>query len=59
VLVLGALDVVLGFLPWAAVILVGARLSTVFSIRRVRDWWDRVTGLALGGLGGTLLVKEP
>jgi len=59
VLVLGALDVVLGFLPWAAVVLVGARLSTVFSIRRVRDWWDRVTGLALGGLGGTLLVKEP
>jgi threonine/homoserine/homoserine lactone efflux protein len=57
VLVLGALDVVLGFLPWAAVVVVGARLSQVLSLRRVRDWWDRVTGALLGALGGTLLVK--
>lgn len=59
VLVLGTLDVAFGFLPWAVVVLVGARLSTVLSLRSIRDWWDRVTGLALGGLGGALLVKEP
>ena len=59
VLALGTVDVVLGFLPWALVIVVGARLSALFALRRVRAWWDRVTGLALGGLGGALLVKQP
>lgn len=46
-----------GFLPWTVVVLVGARLSVGLSRRRIRDWWGRVTGLALGCLGGALLAK--
>jgi threonine/homoserine/homoserine lactone efflux protein len=57
VAVLGAVDIVLGVLPWTVVVLVGARLSTLLARRRVRDWWDRVTGTALGGLGAGLLAK--
>jgi threonine/homoserine/homoserine lactone efflux protein len=59
VTVLGLVDVVVGFLPWAVVVLLGSRLSGVLSRRRIRDWWDRVTGGLLVGLGGTLLVKGP
>lgn len=59
VLVLGILDVLFGVVFWAVVVAIGARLSAVLSLRRVRDWWDRATGLALAGLGGGLLVKEP
>lgn len=55
--VLGVVDVVIGFLPWAVVVIVGSRLAAGLERRRVRDWWDRVTGAALAGLGGTLLVK--
>jgi threonine/homoserine/homoserine lactone efflux protein len=59
VAVLGVVDVVVGFLPWAVVVLLGSRLGIVLSRAHVRDWWDRVTGAALAGLGGTLLVKGP
>lgn len=55
--VLGVVDAVVGFLPWAVVVAVGTRLSTLLSRRRVRGWWDRTIGAALGGLGSTLLVK--
>lgn len=58
VAVLGALDVLLGLLPWTVVVLVGARLSRTLSRRRVRDWWDRVTGTVLGGLGAGLLARS-
>lgn len=57
-LVLDMLDAVLGCLRWAAVVLIGARLSTRSPWHADRDWWDRVTGLALAGLGGTQLVKS-
>jgi threonine/homoserine/homoserine lactone efflux protein len=57
VAVLGAVDVLFGLLPWTVVVLVGARLSACLSRRRIRDWWDRITGLALGFLGGALLTK--
>lgn len=54
---LGAVDVVLGALPWALVVLLGARLSTTLGRPRVRAWWDRVTGTVLGGLGVGMLAR--
>ncbi|WP_435747620.1 LysE family translocator [Nocardioides sp. SYSU DS0663] len=53
---LGLVDVLLGFLPWAVVVVLGTRLSTLLRRPVVRRWWDRVTGLSLGMLGGGLLV---
>ena len=58
VVVLGALDVVLGFVAWAVVIALGVRLSAALQHRRVRQWWDRVTGAVLGALGGGLLATR-
>jgi threonine/homoserine/homoserine lactone efflux protein len=55
---LGLVDVALGAVPWAIVILVGTRLSTFLGRARVRLWWDRVTGAALGGLGGGLVLNR-
>lgn len=55
--VLGLVDVVVGFLPWAVVVVLGTRLSALLSRPRAREWWDRVTGTALAGLGGGLVVK--
>lgn len=57
VMALGAVDVLVGALPWALVVLLGARLSTTLGRPRVRDWWDRATGTALGGLGIGLLAR--
>jgi threonine/homoserine/homoserine lactone efflux protein len=57
VLVLGAVDVGLGFLPWSVVIALGAGLSGWLGTEAVRRWWDRLTGTVLAGLGGTLLAK--
>ncbi|WKN50638.1 LysE family translocator [Nocardioides sp. Arc9.136] len=54
--VLGALDVLLGLVAWAAVVLVGARLGGLLRRDRVRRWWDRTTGAGLGLLGGGLLA---
>lgn len=52
IVALGVLDIALGFVAWAAVVVLGVRLSTVLRRHRVRQWWDRVTGLVLGGVGG-------
>lgn len=53
---LGTLDVLLGFVAWAVVIVIGTRLSTLLRRPAVRRWWDRMTGLTLGVLGGGLLA---
>ena len=58
VAVLGALDVALGVLAWAAVILAGARLGRLLERDRVRRWWDRTVGAGLGMLGGGLVVTR-
>lgn len=55
--VLGAVDVALGVVAWAAVVLVGLRLARVLQSAVVRRWWDRTTGLLLGGVGGAMLVS--
>ncbi len=58
VTVLGALDVLLGFVAWAAVVVLGARLGGLLTRGRVRVWWDRSVGAGLGLLGGGLLVAR-
>lgn len=58
VAVLGLLDVALGFVIWGAVVGFGVRLSTLLRRASVWRWWDRVTGAALGALGGGLLVTR-
>lgn len=58
ILVLGVLDVALGFVVWAAVVALGARLSTLLRRQRVRAWWDRITGAVLGGVGGGLVATR-
>ena len=58
VVALGVLDIVLGFVAWAAVVALGVRLSTVLRRQQVRYWWDRVTGAVLGGVGGGLVVTR-
>ncbi len=55
---LGFLDIALGFLAWGVVIAVGVRLAALLRSRRARNWWDRATGAALGGVGGGLLVTR-
>ena len=55
---LGLLDVALGAIPWAIVVLVGARLAGTLNRARVRRWWDRATGAVLGGLGGSLVLNR-
>lgn len=58
VLALGALDVALGFVAWAVVIGLGVRLASLLQHRRVRQWWDRVTGVVLGSVGGGLIAHR-
>lgn len=58
IVLLGLLDVVLGALPWAAVVLLGLRLADVLRRPRVRRWWDRATGATLAGLGGGLVLDH-
>jgi threonine/homoserine/homoserine lactone efflux protein len=58
VVALGVLDIVLGFVAWAAVVALGVRLSSLLRRARVRVWWDRVTGATLGGIGGGLVVTR-
>jgi threonine/homoserine/homoserine lactone efflux protein len=58
VAVLGAVDVLLGLVAWALVVLLGLRLAAALRRERVRRAWDRATGLALGGLGTGLLVTR-
>lgn len=58
VVVLGVLDVLLGFAAWGVVVALGVRLSAVLRRRRVRLWWDRATGAALGGVGGGLVLAR-
>lgn len=55
---LGVLDVALGFAAWGLVVVLGVRLATVLRRRRVRLWWDRATGAALGGVGGGLVLTR-
>lgn len=58
VLVLGVLDIALGFVAWAVVIGLGMRLSVLLRHRRARRWWDRVTGAVLGAVGGGLVARR-
>lgn len=58
VLALGVVDIVLGFIAWAAVVGLGVRLAALLKRRRVRQWWDRVTGLVLGAVGGGLVAHR-
>lgn len=58
IIALGALDILLGFLAWAAVVALGVRLSGVLRRQQVRRWWDRITGGVLGGVGGGLIVTR-
>ncbi|GGM24663.1 LysE family translocator [Promicromonospora citrea] len=58
VLALGALDVLLGFAVWALVVGLGVRLTALLKQRRARQWWDRVTGTALGVVGGGLVLRH-
>lgn len=58
IVTLGVLDIVLGFVAWTAVVALGVRLSAVLRRQRVRQWWDRVTGAVLGGVGGGLVVTR-
>jgi len=53
---LGIVDVLLGFLAWAVVIVIGTRLSSLLRRPVIRRWWDRVIGMSLGILGGGLLA---
>ena len=56
VLLLGVIDVIFGFLPWAIVIVLGDRLGQRMSSIRFQTWRDRATGTALAGVGGTVLA---
>jgi threonine/homoserine/homoserine lactone efflux protein len=58
IVALGALNIVLGCVAWAAVVALGVRLSGALRHRRVRAWWDRVTGVVLGGIGGGLVASR-
>ena len=58
VVVLGVLNIGLGFLAWAAVVALGVRLSSLLRRQRVRKWWDRVTGAALGATGAGLVATR-
>ncbi len=58
VVTLGVLDIALGFLAWAAVVALGVRLSSLLRRQRMRQWWDRVTGVVLGGIGEGLIVTR-
>jgi threonine/homoserine/homoserine lactone efflux protein len=58
VVALGVLDILLGFLVWGAIVALGVRLSAVMCRQRVRQWWDRATGAALGGVGGGLILTR-
>ncbi len=55
---LGLLDIALGAIPWAIVVLVGVRLAGLLNRARIRRWWDRATGAVLGGLGGVLVLDR-
>jgi threonine/homoserine/homoserine lactone efflux protein len=55
---LGAVDVLLGLLVWVGVVAAGVRLSALLQRQRVRRWWDRLTGVVLGGLGGGLVLSR-
>ncbi len=56
ILLLGIVDVLFGFLPWAVVIALGERLGRRMSSVRFQLWRDRTTGTALAGVGATLLA---
>lgn len=54
VLVLGTVDVLIGLVVWAGLVVVGVRLAAVLRRPGVRRAWDRVTGGVLVGLGGAI-----
>lgn len=56
ILLLGVVDVLFGFLPWAVVVALGDRLGQRRSSPRFHAWRDRTTGTALAGVGGTVLA---
>ncbi|MGA9746973.1 MAG: LysE family translocator [Nocardioides sp.] len=56
VLLLGVVDVLFGFLPWALVVWLGDRLGRRLASVRFRLWRDRVTGTGLASVGATVLA---
>lgn len=56
ILLLGVVDVLFGFLPWALVVFLGHRLGRRLTSVGFQTWRDRVTGGALAGVAGALLV---
>lgn len=58
ILALGVVDVLLGIVVWAGLVLVGVRLAGVLRRPRVRRAWDRATGGVLMALGGTIATSK-
>ncbi|MFE5501178.1 LysE family translocator [Amycolatopsis japonica] len=58
VLLLGGLDIALGVLWWGLFVMLTARLSGLMRRSGPRRVLDRVTGTALVGLGGALVVSS-
>ena len=56
ILLLGVIDVIFGFLPWAIVIVLGDHLGRRMSSLRFQAWRDRATGAALAGVGGAVVA---
>ncbi|MFK5583304.1 LysE family translocator [Serinicoccus sp. LYQ131] len=56
VLLLGVVDILFGFLPWAVVVVIGARLADALRVPHVRRLWDRATGSILLALGAWLAL---
>ena len=56
VLLLGVVDVLFGFLPWALVVWLGNRLGRRLASVRFRLWRDRATGTGLASVGATVLA---
>ncbi|WP_022928872.1 LysE family translocator [Patulibacter americanus] len=58
ILALGVVDVLLGIVVWAGLVLVGVRLASQLRRPAVRRVWDRVTGGVLMALGGTIATSK-
>jgi threonine/homoserine/homoserine lactone efflux protein len=58
ILVLGAVDILIGIVVWAGLVLIGVRLGSALRRPPVRRAWDRVTGGVLMALGGTIATSK-
>lgn len=56
ILLLGVIDVLFGFLPWALVVILGDRLGRRLKSARFQLWRDRLTGTTLAGVGLTVVA---